>query len=169
MEKAGRKKSSKIKHDSALKQEIGRRFKRFRHKIKKSQKQLADELQLYQSTITNIEVGKTFPGTAYLRYFYDKYRLNADWLINGNGDMLHSDLESLKTAFHLLFGLDKQYFRQYLELIRLMKVPVIREVIFGKLVEMKKIAEDDIEEFEKTTAITKKYTANAREQTPFTH
>ncbi|NIM12545.1 MAG: helix-turn-helix domain-containing protein [Candidatus Aminicenantes bacterium] len=150
MKKTRRKESSKIKHDSALKKEIGRRFKRFRHKIKKSQKQLADELQLYQSTITNIEVGKTFPATAYLRYFYDKYQLNADWLINGNGDMLHSDLEELKTAFHLLFGLDKQYFHQYLELIHLMKVPIIREVIFGKLVEMTKIAKDEIEEFRRT-------------------
>ena len=147
MKKTRRKESSKIKHDSELKKEIGHRFKRFRQTIKKSQKQLADELQLYQSTITNIEVGKTFPNTAYLRYFYDKYRLNADWLINGKGDMLHSDLKALKTAFHLLFGLDKQYFHQYFELIHLMKVPVIREVIFGKLVEMKKIAKDEIKEW----------------------
>jgi transcriptional regulator with XRE-family HTH domain len=155
MKKMKRKSSSKINHESALKKEIGLRFKRFRQTIKKSQKQLADELQLYQSTITNIEVGKTFPGTAYLRHFYNKYRLNTDWLINGNGDMLHSDLESLKTAFHLLFGEDEHYFRQYLELLRMMKVPVIREVIFGKLVEMKAMAKDEIEEFEKTVGSRK--------------
>ncbi|NIN24272.1 MAG: hypothetical protein GTO45_39845 [Candidatus Aminicenantes bacterium] len=119
----------------------------FRHTIGKSQKQLANELHLYQSTITNIEKGKTFPGVAYLHYFYDKYRLNADWLINGNGDMLHSDLEALKTAFRLLFGEDEHYFQHYLELIQLMKIPVIREVMFGKLMEMKKIAKDEIEEF----------------------
>jgi transcriptional regulator with XRE-family HTH domain len=149
MEKTGRK-ETKIKHDSELKKEIGLRFKRFRQTIKKSQKQLADELQLYQSTITNIEVGNTFPGTAYLHYFYNKYRLNADWIINGNGDMLHSDLEALKTAFRLLFGEDEHYFQQYLELIHLMKVPVIREVIFGKLVEMKAMAKEEIEEFSKS-------------------
>ncbi|NIM80365.1 MAG: hypothetical protein GTO20_16385 [Candidatus Aminicenantes bacterium] len=119
----------------------------FRHTIGKSQKQLANELQLYQSTITNIEKGKTFPGIAYIHYFYNKYRLNADWLINGNEEMLHSDLEALKTAFRLLFGEEEHYFQQYLELIQLMKIPVIREVIFGKLMEMKKIAKDEIEEF----------------------
>ncbi|NIM17236.1 MAG: helix-turn-helix domain-containing protein [Candidatus Aminicenantes bacterium] len=153
MKKAGRKKSSKINHESDLKKEIGRRFKRFRHKIKKSQKQLADELHLNQSTITNIEVGKTFPGTAYLRHFYDKYRLNAHWLINGSGDMLLTDIQVKKTAFRLLFGLDEHYFQQYMELIHLMKVPVIREVIFGKLVEMKKIAKDEIEEWITLTEI----------------
>ena len=54
-----------------------------------------------------------------------------------------------------LSGLDEQYFQQYLELIHLMKVPVIREVIFGKLVEMKAMAKDEIEEFEKTVGSRK--------------
>ena len=147
MKNARRKKEPKIKHDSDLKRKIGHRFKRFRHKIKKSQKQLAEELQLNQSTITNIEVGKTFPKTAYLRHFYDKYRLNAHWLINGSGDMLLTDIQVKKTAFRLLSGLDEHYFKQYMELIQLMKVPVIREVMFGKLEEMKKIAKDDIEKW----------------------
>ena len=49
-----------------------------------------------------------------------------------------------KTFF---FSLDEHYFQKYMELIHLMRVPVIREVIFGKLVEMKKIAKDEIEAF----------------------
>ena len=147
-----RKRRPKRKHDSTLKKQMGSRFKIFRQTIGKTQKQLADELKLYQSTITNMEKGKTCPAIAYLHYFYDKYRLNADWLINGIGDMLHthpcrkntSDLEVKKNAFRLLFGEDEHYFQKYLELIQLMKFPVIRESIFGKLEEMKKIAKDEI-------------------------
>ena len=58
--------------------------------------------------------------------------------------MLLTDIQAKKTAFQLLFGEDEHYFQKYMELIKLMKVPVIREVIFGKLEEMKKIAKDEI-------------------------
>ena len=47
---------------AALRKEIGLRFKEFREAIKKSQKKLADELEVCQSTITYIETGKCFPG-----------------------------------------------------------------------------------------------------------
>jgi transcriptional regulator with XRE-family HTH domain len=151
MKKARIKKMPKIKHDSTLKKQMGSRLKTFRQTIGKSQKQLASELQLFQSTITNMEKGKTCPAIAYLHYFYNKYRLNADWVINGNGDMLHSDLGAQKTAFRLLFGEDEHYFQKYHELIQLMNVPVIREVIFGKLAELKKIAKAEIEEWMKLT------------------
>jgi DNA-binding XRE family transcriptional regulator len=50
----------------ALKKEIGFRFKQFRQAIKKNQYELAVELDINQTSVTNIEKGKTFP-TAYIQ------------------------------------------------------------------------------------------------------
>jgi transcriptional regulator with XRE-family HTH domain len=135
-----------------LKKEIGRRFKRFRETIGKTQMQLAGELKVYQSTITNIEVGKTFPGLKYLHYFHDKYRLNTNWLLSGRGDMFESEEERKPSTVSLLHcHIHKQdaMYKKYAELIDLMQVPVIEQVILAKLVELKVLAKEEINRLRK--------------------
>jgi len=140
------------KKEFPIKKEIGQRFKRFRRAIGKTQMQLARELNVYQSTITNIEVGKTFPGLKYLHYFHNKYRLNTNWLLSNRGDMFESEEERTSTAASLLgchvHKKDAMY-KKYSELIDLMKVPVIEQVILAKLVELKVLAKEEINKLHK--------------------
>lgn len=138
------------KIETPTKNEVGSRFKRFREAIGKTQTQLAEELQVYQSTITNIEVGKTFPNIKYLHYFHEKYRLNSNWLLNGRGDIFMSQEEMTPGAVSLLgchVRRSDTIFQQYVELIELMRVPVIQQVILAKLAEIKVMAREVIEEF----------------------
>lgn len=134
-----------------LKKEIGKRFKRFRAEIKKTQADLAEELGVYQSTITNIEVGKTFPGIKYLHYFQDKYRLNANWLLSNMGEMFVADEENSAKPAASVLGCHVQEedprFNRYLELVDLMQVPVIEQIILAKLTELKVFAKEEIDEF----------------------
>ena len=136
-----------------IKKEIGRRFKRFREALGKTQSQLAVELGIYQSTITNIEVGKTFPSIKYLHYFHRKYRLNTNWLLSDEGDIFLVENEPASAA---IAGLDYHLQRsdaiseRYAELLELMQLPVVEQIMMAKLLEIKVIARDEIEHFRNT-------------------
>ncbi len=139
------------KKDAALKKEIGRRFKEFREFIKKSQDQLVDELQVSQSLIYYIETGKSFPGYPLQYYLHRRYHLSLNWLITGIGGMIMSPEEELKYAelTQLFSHIDETdpRFKAYMELKRLMNIPVIEQIIFAKLEEVKIIAAEEIEAF----------------------
>jgi transcriptional regulator with XRE-family HTH domain len=133
-----------------IKKEVGRRFKRFRESIGKTQTQLANELGVYQSTITNIEVGKTFPNIKYLTYFHKKYRLNTNWLFSDKGDIFIAEEDPATSAASLLnYHLQRSQttYERYTELMELMQIPVVEQVLLAKLMEIKVIAKEEIEEF----------------------
>lgn len=143
------------KDDTILKSQIGKRFRKFRESLRKTQKDVADELNIYQSTITNIEKGKTFPKLSYLTYLYQQYQLNQNWLITGDGEMLLQRLvdekgSSLFPADHIKE--DDPVYEKYVELLTLMRIPVIEQIILAKLVEMKALLKDEIKEFQENTA-----------------
>ena len=121
----------------SIKQQIGQRFKKFRETIGKTQVQLAWEFKVYQSTITNIEVGKTFPNIKYLHHLGKAYRLNADWLINNRGEIFQSQVP-IPTAV----------FEKYRDLVGLMQVPVVEQLILARFEEVKVIAREDIEAYQ---------------------
>ena len=139
------------------KKEIGRRFFEFRSKVGKSQTQLAAELEVYQSTVTNIEKGMTFPAAMYIIYFQRHYDLNPTWLLCGEGSTFlseKSEEEILKQPWrksrlpcHIDFY-DPRY-ENYFELLALMQIPAIEKVILGKLTELKIMAKQEIENFNK--------------------
>lgn len=136
--------------DQNLKKSVGLRFRRFREAIKKTQYDLAEELHVYQSTITNIELGKTFPKINYLNHLNNKYRLNINWLLREKGDMLlPKELNGFGISFigmpHVKYG-DPMY-DKYVELFTLMQIPVIEQVILAKLVELKALLKDEVREF----------------------
>jgi transcriptional regulator with XRE-family HTH domain len=144
--------------NTPIKTEIGKRFKRFREAIGKTQAQLARELDVYQSTITNIEVGKTFPGIRYLDYLQKNYKLNISWLISSKGDLYERE-ESFPPPASLLdchVPVKDPRYGKYVELIYLMQVPVIEQVVLAKLTEIKVIAKDELEVFEKQVKKLKK-------------
>jgi len=134
--------------DKMLKKDVGIRFKLFRADQKKPQHELAAELKVHQSTITNIEHGTTFPKISYLYYFFERYNLNVNWLITGQGDMyLIIEKEEDKGAEpvlmpHVHYG--DPTWEQYMELSRLMQIPVIEQVMMAKLSESKFIFKDEV-------------------------
>ena len=134
----------------SLKNEIGERFKLFRQDKKKAQNALASELRVHQSTITNIEHGTTFPKVNYLHYFYEKYELNLNWLVTGNEEryIANKDLTfaSRIMSSHPEYG--ESISNNYLELSKLMQIPVIEQVMFAKLSECKILFKDQVQEFQ---------------------
>jgi len=101
---------------------MGLRFKKFRDSLHKTQTQLAEQLDVYQSTITNIEVGKTFPGLKYLNFLGEAYGLNADWIVNGRGEMIGN-----------YFPFPMDLVKKYSTLIDLMQVPVVAQLMLARL------------------------------------
>ena len=134
-----------------LKKEIGLRFKEFRKSIKKSQKKLAEEFKVSQTTIASIETGNSFPGIHYQNYLYSQYHLNINWLLTGCGEMILSGEKDSKNAdLPVLFwhiAENEPRFEKYIELISLMHMPCIEQIILGKLAEIKIIAEKEIKSF----------------------
>lgn len=136
--------------ENPLKIEIGKRFRKFREEIKKAQHELAGELNIYQSTITNIERGKTFPNIRYLQHFYKKYQLNINWLLTNEGDMLifqyHTNPNALSVMdCHLNYN-DPKYL-QYAELFNYMQVPEVEQVVLSRLTESKALFKEQIADF----------------------
>ncbi len=142
----------KKKQTSALKttkKEVGKRFKVFRLGKKKMQHELASELQVHQSTITNIEKGISFPNVGYLIYFFEKYGVNLNWMLCGYGEQ-YMDVSEYKGASRIMAP-DAEYdsykAERYRELNSLMRIPVIEQMVMAKLSESKVLFEKNVKEF----------------------
>ncbi len=132
-----KKKQTGKRVDLSIKEQIGHRFRKFREAIDKTQIELAKELKVYQSTITNMEVGKTYPGIKYLHQLSKDYRLNADWIVNGKGEMFDDPPP-----------ISMERVKKYINLLNLMEVPVVEQLILARLEEVKVIAKKEIKSFQ---------------------
>ena len=135
------------KEKEKLKKEVGRRFNLFRSLIKKSQRELANELQVSQATIAGIERGICFPHNTVLKYLYWHYHLNLNWLLTGSVEMIIPPVMDSKTDNSFQIDDSTSRVESYEELYTLMRIPVIEQVIFAKLSELKVIAEEEIKSF----------------------
>ncbi len=138
-----------VKEDS-IKVEIGKRFRRFREAIKKAQHELAAELGIYQSTITNIERGKTFPNIRYLQYFYFEYNLNINWLLTSQGEMKMQHYQINPNASSIMechISYDDPMYKKYEALVNYMQVPEVEQLILARLTEAKALFKEEIKEF----------------------
>lgn len=138
------------KVNEALKKEIGERFKEFRQELGKTQEELGEELKLYQSTVANYEIGKTFPGSDYLVRLFNMYGLNIHWLFTGTGHKLVLNLAQRPDVSYIMQSTVKYgepSYENYVELLKYMRIPVIERVILTKLEELKLTFKDQIKEF----------------------
>lgn len=139
------------KENDLIKKALGKRFKQFREAIGNTQTELAKELGVYQSTITNIEMGKTFPNMKYLYYFQHTRGLNLNWLLCNKGKIFLADEEYASSAASLLechLSKNDPKYEKYVELITLMQVPEVEQIILAKLVELKVFARKEINQFQ---------------------
>ena len=114
-----------------LKKIVGKRFRSFRESLKLSQSELAQSLNVKQSTISQIEAGMNFPGMPALSVLADQYALNVSWLLAGRGEMLLHNEELLAMVKR-----DHDFDKRYLELLRFMKNPTVEFIIFAKMLEL---------------------------------
>jgi transcriptional regulator with XRE-family HTH domain len=136
-----------LNKNTRLKKEIGRRFKQFRQAIKKSQQKLAHELKVCQTTISSIEMGKSFPRIGIQNYLNIHYHLNLNWLLTGQGEMIIPLGKDSKTADSPQIDDSDSRVDPYEELFTLMRIPFIEQIILAKLAEVKIIAEEEIKAF----------------------
>ena len=67
---------------------INERLKQIRQNLGLSQQKLADSLELQRSIIADVERGKVkSPNFKLLRKLEEKYNINPDWLLTGEGEM----------------------------------------------------------------------------------
>jgi len=148
------------KEKTSIKKDVGVRFSRFRKQINKTQQQLADELGIYQSTITSFEKGKTFPNLKYLFHVHEKYGLDITWLITGKGDMLVGDYRISSNNAGQTHEERLRYYagdkKSRAELQCLMDIPIIEQVIMAKFLELKTLLKDEIDEFYRMTGLREK-------------
>jgi transcriptional regulator with XRE-family HTH domain len=67
--------------------EIGKRLKLVREELGLKQKQLAKDLGMSSSYLSDIEKGKNNPGFNFLVLLYREYKVSLDWLVFNKGDM----------------------------------------------------------------------------------
>lgn len=117
-----------------MRKEVGARFREFRQFLKLSQKAAAGELKVLQSSISQIESGLIFPGFDILVHLVKQRQLNPAWLVTGQGSMCLQAEDTLS-------GLRRKrgYNEKYLELLELMEDPEAEQIIFAKLLELKRM------------------------------
>ncbi|MCP4147435.1 MAG: helix-turn-helix domain-containing protein [bacterium] len=140
-----------VKKDNTLKKEVGKRFRSFRDSIKKTQRQLSEELNIYQSTIANIESGKIFPRIKFLHYCNREYKLDFNWLFSGEGNMFAPESRNRgggRLDCHV--AVDDPIYERYTELMNYMRVPEVEQVIWARLIELKALYSDKVKAFDKS-------------------
>ena len=77
--------------------------------------------------------------------------MNINWLIQGSGEMVELPLKRSKDLDlqQLLSQIDKNdpMYENYVELLSLLRIPVIKSIIFAKLEEIKMLAVKEIKSF----------------------
>ncbi len=74
-------------YETILKRLVGIRFIQFRDALGKNQQQMAEELKIPETTISDIESGTIPPPKTLVDYLNHTYGMNPKWLIDGIGTM----------------------------------------------------------------------------------
>ncbi|MCK5057263.1 MAG: helix-turn-helix transcriptional regulator [Candidatus Aminicenantes bacterium] len=108
----------------------GLNFRLFRKILNKTQEELAAEMQICKSTISNFERGYTLIKPNYLHYLYAEYGLNIQWLFTGRGRTFARPGGKPPPGVKV----NERFF----ELVELMKIPEVENAILQTLKEAKK-------------------------------
>lgn len=74
----------------------GQRLQSFRKTLGLTQRSFASALEVSNGWVASLETGAGEISRAFLAKLSDTYNLNADWLLNGHGDMLHAPTPGFK-------------------------------------------------------------------------
>jgi transcriptional regulator with XRE-family HTH domain len=136
-----------------LKNKMANRFRKIREVLGLTQKELAQKLGRKIQTITDIEIQKSLPTIPLLVDIYTKFNIPFNWLILGEGEMFIkkkpelSQAELFKKAFP---GVPVE--RDVIKLIESMAVPILKNSLILKSLELKEVYKSQIQEYEKEKA-----------------
>ena len=134
---------------------LGKRFEAFRRVLCLNRDQLAAELNVSIKTIEEIENGEILPDLYILNYLNKKYGLDINWMIHANGVVIFSRLlEARKEINTKKPGKISAKTRETLELWELLKAPLVENIIFSKMEEVKMIFKDQIGAFQRCQQLT---------------
>ena len=97
---------------------IGDRLREVRKALHLNQEAVAQNLHITIQTLSRYENNTRFPDSLFLRKFGRVYRVNANWLLYGKGDMFLRDpeilhmLEDEQQMLRFLFGKIDEIFTQ---------------------------------------------------------
>lgn len=134
-------------------EQIGRRFRKFRSQLTMSQSDMGIILDMNQTSITSIEKGKSLPTIPVILYLRDKYDLSVIWLLTGEGEMLNKLNKADKRA-GVNYGEYKDEMKDLM--FHLDHVPEVREFILEQFILYKFRHKKNIENFFKTLGKSKK-------------
>jgi transcriptional regulator with XRE-family HTH domain len=100
-----------------------------RESIPISQKDLAIQLGIHQSALSQIESGTIYPSFPTMLYLNSTYRLNVSWLVSGEGNMFMHAIDAF-TVIENSRRLDQP---QYIQLLKAMEDKRIESLIFNRL------------------------------------
>ncbi len=106
-------------------------FRLLRKILSKTQVQLAADLDVCRSTISNIERGVTFIKIEYLNRLYLKFGVNINWLLTGRGSMFVPKPQRPPGGI----AINEKYF----ELFELMQIPALEKEILDTLKQAKSL------------------------------
>jgi transcriptional regulator with XRE-family HTH domain len=107
---------------------VGLRLRKARKEIHLTQREMAGKLDMDTTSITGIEIGKAFPSFPTLYNLWKIFRISAEWMIYGEGEMfvdgsnpkdtkiqdIYPDIPDDKNTQELLFWLQDDFVRHTL-------------------------------------------------------
>jgi transcriptional regulator with XRE-family HTH domain len=134
---------------------VGKRFEAFRRVICLDRDQLAAELNVSIKTIEEIENHESLPDLCMLRYLNKQYGLDINWMLFGHGVVSSSRLmEARKELKTKKTGKISNKTRETMKQWDLIKIPVIENIIFSKMKEVKMLFKDQIEALQRCRQLT---------------
>jgi len=91
------------------------RLKRLKSALNKSFTEISGDIGLSTSYISEIFLGKKKPNFDFFKQIIEKYRVNIDWVFNGNGDMFIDS--SLNPSSKEKFSAEMDLLKELLDLI----------------------------------------------------
>ena len=143
-----------INSSKALKKSISKRIKIFRDKLNLTQKDLSQQLGMKITSISTIEVEKQLPTIPFIIGLYKTYKVSPIWLLTGEGEMIQifepsadNKMEYFKKAFP---GVPAD--ADVLKMIDSLSIPILKNALVVKYLELKDFYRTQIEENEKEKA-----------------
>ncbi|MGL4762827.1 MAG: helix-turn-helix domain-containing protein [Sarcina sp.] len=98
------------------------RLKELRKALGLTQKEFAESLDLFRTTISSYESGSKVPSDKTLRLITKTFNVNENWLIDNTGDMFNEDHASIELFNQVLELLDEddveslEFIKMYMKL-----------------------------------------------------
>jgi transcriptional regulator with XRE-family HTH domain len=137
-----------------LKKSMSERFRILRAKLNLTQKDFSKNLGIIKDKIINIETERQLPTISIIITLMNTYRVSPFWLLKGEGDIFIKDKEPELSQLELF----KKTFPNVpaepdlIKMIESMAVPVLKNAIILKSLELKEVYRPHIEAYEKEKA-----------------